>query len=254
VTESLMLAERVRNTIDLGESHFREFKSAVEGKSDQKKRRQLAKICADIGEALVAFANADGGELLIGVEDDGEITGVPHDEDDVNLMLNATKTHVHADSNLPITHATRLSIDSKTILFFAVTKGSTEIYQLNDGRCVRRKDKSTVPETVKRIEFDRQEIRSREFDREFVDGATVADLDGQHVQNLADRFLMGLSIEKYLQQIGLAEFGLNGLRLRRAALLLFARDIQRWHPRSQVRILEVSGTRFCRESALALNL
>jgi ATP-dependent DNA helicase RecG len=242
MSESLLLVERVRNTIDLGESHFREFKSALEGPDGQKKGRSLTRICADIGEALVAFANADGGELLIGVEDDGTITGVPHDENDIRAMLAAVKTHVHPESLLPITHATRLTVDTKSILFFSVAKGSTEIYQLNDGRCMRRKDKTTVPETVKRIEFERQEVKSREYDRLFVDGATVGDLDGSQIQGLADRFLRGLSVEKYLQQIGLAEYGLNGLRLRMAALLLFARDIQRWHPRSQVRILEVAGT------------
>jgi len=45
-----------------------------------------------------------------------------------------------------------------------------------------------------------------------------------------------------LQQIGLAEYAISGLRLRMAALLLFAKDIQRWHPRCQVRILKVAGT------------
>ena len=35
----LLLAERVRNTLILGESHFREFKSALEGKPGNKKPR-----------------------------------------------------------------------------------------------------------------------------------------------------------------------------------------------------------------------
>ena len=59
---------------------------------------------------------------------------------------------------------------------------------------------------------------------------------------MSEVLIKGLSVERYLQQIGLAEYGLNGLRLRMAALLLFAQDIQRWHPRSQVRILQVSGS------------
>jgi len=32
------------------------------------------------------------------------------------------------------------------------------------------------------------------------------------------------------------------LKLRRGALLLFAKNISKWHPRSQVRILRVKGT------------
>ena len=56
--DMLILAERVRNTIELGESHFREFKSAWEGRPGQKKARRWGDVAADIGEALVAFANA----------------------------------------------------------------------------------------------------------------------------------------------------------------------------------------------------
>ncbi len=115
------------------------------------------------------------------------------------------------------------------------------IYQLPDGRCVRGRDKATLPESVDQIQFERQEIKSREYDSQFVDGALVTDLDIKLLQGIADQYIKGLSIERYLQQIGLAEFSQNGLRLKRAALLLFAKDINKWHPRSQVRFLKISG-------------
>lgn len=91
----LLLADRVRNTLILGESHFREFKCSWEGKPDNKKPRLTKAICADIGEALVSFANADGGAILIGVEDDGTITGIPHSEEDIQIMLNSVHTHIY---------------------------------------------------------------------------------------------------------------------------------------------------------------
>ena len=240
--ELLVLAERIGNSIQLGESHFREFKSAFFGPPNDKKPRSLKEICADIGEALVSFANADGGDLLIGVEDNGDVTGVPHKDEEIEKMLNAPISHVHADSKLPIQHSLVSTHGEKKILFFSVSKGTTEIFQLPDGRCVRRKDKCTVPETLKRIVFERQEVRSREYDRQFVDGATVSDLDSQILNELANKFLRGLSIERYLQQVGLAEYSPTGLRIRMAALLLFGKEISRWHPRSQVRIMEVKGT------------
>lgn len=237
----LRIAERIKNTLVLGESHFREFKTALEGKPGHKKPRLLKSICIDIGEALVAFANADGGEVLIGVEDDATITGVPHSDGDVETMLNAVNTHVYQGQKLPLSIASRLSIDGKTVLYFSVNKGTTMIYQLPDGRCVRRKDKATMPASVDQIQFERQEIKSREYDSQFVDGATVTDLNIKLLQGIADQYIKGLSVERYLQQIGLAEYGLNGLRLKRAALLLFAQDIDRWHPRCQVRFLTVHG-------------
>jgi len=240
--DMLILAERVRNTIELGESHFREFKSAWEGRPGQKKARRWGDVAADIGEALVAFANADGGDLLVGVEDDGKITGVPHNGDDLNLLLQATKSHVHKNSILPLQSASSLTMDGLTVLFFSVGKGTTGVFQLPDGRCVRRSGKTTVPESVDRILFDQREARSRAYDSEFVDGAKVTDLDLDILQSISDRYLRGITPEKYLQQIGLGEYGQGGLRLKRAALFLFAKDISRWHPRCQIRFLKVLGT------------
>jgi ATP-dependent DNA helicase RecG len=237
----LLLADKVRNTLILGESHFREFKSALEGRPENKKPRLIKTICADIGEALVSFANADGGAILIGVEDDGTITGIPHSEEDIQTMLNSTHTHIYHNQQLPLNNANKLVLENKTILYFSVNKGTTMIYQLPDGRCVRRKDKSTMPASVDQIQFERQEVKSREYDSQFVDGAMVTDLDVKLLQGIADQYIKGLSIERYLQQIGLAEYAQNGLRVKRAALLLFATDIDRWHPRCQVRFLKVKG-------------
>jgi ATP-dependent DNA helicase RecG len=243
MTDVLILQERIKNSILVGESDFREFKSAMEGRPEAKKTRLAKKICDDIAEALVAFANTDGGEIIIGIEDDLTITGVPHTADDIEMMLNATKTHVYEGQELPMVYKQKLTIDGKLVLFFQVEKGLTEIFQLRDGRVMRRNEKrQTVPANVKKLQLNQQEIKSREFDRLFADGATVADLDIPLVQTLADSYLKGLTVERYLQQLGLAQYAINGLRLTKAAVLLFAKDIQKWHPRSQVRFIKIHGT------------
>jgi ATP-dependent DNA helicase RecG len=174
---ALLLPDRVANNIQLGESHIREFKSAYEGGSNNKKPRSVKEICREIGEQLVGFANADGGDLLIGVEDDGSLSGVPHSRTEIDTMLSAVTTHVYKGQSLPLTFAAPVALRGKTVLFFAVTKGTTQTYQLPDGRCVRRKDKECVPISFDDIQFERQEIRSREFERQFIDGASVTDLD-----------------------------------------------------------------------------
>lgn len=239
--EALTLIQRAKNSISLGESHFREFKTALEGKPGQKKPRRVAAICAEIGEALVAFTNADGGELFIGVEDDGTITGLDHDSNDIETMLNAVNTHILDAKDLPLQISNCLTIEDKKILFFSVTKSTHKIYQLPDGRCMRRQDKSSMPASIEKIQFERRESLSREYDRSFVDDANVADLDLVLIQQIADTIFRGMSPEQYLQQMNLAEYGMGGIRLRRAAILLFAKDVSKWFPRSQIRILKVNG-------------
>lgn len=80
-------AERVETEVDLmeiiqgGETHNLEFKSTLrwnirEQKPDKRKEDVIMK-------SIAAFSNADGGKLLIGVSDDGEIIGL---EDDFNCL------------------------------------------------------------------------------------------------------------------------------------------------------------------------
>jgi ATP-dependent DNA helicase RecG len=240
-SDVLELVERIRNEIQLGESQFTEFKSALEGRPGAKKPRQLVQICRDIGNELVAFANADGGVLVVGVEDDRTVTGVPHSEEEIERMLGATKSHVFAGQALPMIDAAKVEIDGHSILFFSVSKGTSQIYQLPDGRCVRRRDRESLPVAFDKIQFERREIVSREYERQFVDGASVNDLDLDEVQIAANAVFPGMSPSKYLQQAELGEYTTRGLRLRMAALLLFAKDSRRWAARSEIRILRILG-------------
>jgi ATP-dependent DNA helicase RecG len=242
VFDVLTLQERVRTTIRLSESHFREFKSAQEGAPGAKNPRDAKLIKRDIGETLVAFANADGGELLVGVEDDGIILGVPHTQDQVQQFLDAWRTHVHTKTPLPKPAAVQIELDGKTVLYFSVAKGSEFVYLTQDGRCLQRKDRESIPVPSEDIRFERQERASREYDRTFVEGADASALDLEAVIAVGNQVAPGLSPEKVLQLLGLADFNQSGLQLRRAAMLLFAKDVSRWHPRCEARLLRVSGT------------
>ena len=52
--------------------------------------RKSAKIDAkSLAVHLIAFANADGGTLAIGVEDDGKITGIDGYAENINELLRA---------------------------------------------------------------------------------------------------------------------------------------------------------------------
>lgn len=241
MAEIITLTQRATVSISLGESHFREFKTALEGKPGKKRPRNPTAICKEIGEALVAFANADGGELFIGVEDDGTITGLQHNQEDIETMLNAVHTHILDSECLPLQICTSITISDKQILFFSVTKSTEKIFQLPDGRCMRRLDKCTIPACIDSLFFERRESISRAFDRAFIDNVAVSDLDLALVQQLADNLLRGMSPEQYLQQLNLAEYGIGGIRLKRAAVLLFAKDIVKWFPYSQIRIVKVNG-------------
>lgn len=242
MADLLGLSDRITLAISLGESHFREFKSAYQGPPDARRFRPTDDVCDDIATTLVAFANADGGELFVGVEDDGEVSGVPHRRQHIETMLTAPKVRIH--DSTPLTSARALSVKYKdaTILYFAVAKGTQYVHHTSQGRCLQRKDRDSLSIASESVQVSRAEQASREYDRHFVDGATVDDLNIHLVREVGEQISKGMSAERCLQHLELAEFDGERLRLRRAALLLFAKEVWKWHPRPQVRLLKVAGT------------
>ncbi|MDP2960146.1 MAG: putative DNA binding domain-containing protein, partial [candidate division Zixibacteria bacterium] len=240
--EVLTLKERILTSVKLSESHFREFKSAIEGEPGKKLPRSIKDISKDIGETLVAFSNADGGEILIGIEDDGEITGIPHNEKEILTMKEAYKTNVHKDTPIsnPIIHETE--INGKKILYIFVDKGDKYCYLTSNGRCLQRLDKQNIPRPPEQILSDRRESISREYDRKYVDGCTTQNLDLKIINELVKMISPGSSAERCLQFLRLADYFQGSTRPTKAAVLLLAEDILRWYPRCEVRIIKVKGS------------
>ncbi len=237
----LDLQERIQLAIRIGESQFREFKSASDGAPGSKKPRSMRAAAEDVGRTLVAFANADGGELLVGVEDDGTVTGLPYDETQIEQLLDAPNTHVHRDTPLPSPRKAVVSIGGFNVAYFSVPKGTQYVHLTSDGRCLKRVDRDSVPVSAEHISAHRIEEQSRSWDREIVPGASLSDLDLDLIESVASQIAYGISAEKCLQYLELAEFTPEGLRIKNAGIMLFAKDIRRWHPRCQVRVLWVHG-------------
>ena len=60
-------------------------------RSDSRKRRD-EDLARDIARLLSGLANADGGTLLVGVEPDKSVTGVPHEGDELYNLILAPQT------------------------------------------------------------------------------------------------------------------------------------------------------------------
>ena len=133
-------------------------------------------------------------------------------------------------------------MENKTVLVFQVQKGTRYIHLTSDGRCLQRRDTDTVPVASEEIQFERHEQLSREYDRQWIDNATVSDLRLDLLERVTETVSPGLSPEKCLQSLGLAEFADGSLQLRAAALLLFSSDVGKWHPRSEIRLQQVAGS------------
>jgi len=76
------------------EGQFFERKSCYERGSGSPKRREAREVARDVAETLAAMANADGGTLALGIEDDGTPTGVDYPPDRLEVIVQAPKPHI----------------------------------------------------------------------------------------------------------------------------------------------------------------
>ena len=95
-----------------------------------------------------------------------------HQDEILKSMESSWKAYVHESTPLPAPTIRRLTFGNKELLYFAVPKGTAHVHVTSDGRCLQRFDKEIRP-----VPAERKEQRSREYDRVFVDGASLKDLD-----------------------------------------------------------------------------
>ena len=96
------------------EGQFFERKSCYERYGKRLRRRDVRSMAKDIAETLSAMANADGGTVVLGVENDGTPTGVDYPEDRLNVLREAPKNLVRpplrARLETPNVHGVRLLV------------------------------------------------------------------------------------------------------------------------------------------------
>ena len=222
------------------EGQFLEFKSAYEQPGGvHLKRRKAAEVARDIAETLSAMANADGGTLLLGIEDDKTVTGVDYPEDKLALFRQATQNLLRPPLKARLTELTH---EGHLVLAFEVDP-SIVPHQLTDGRYLLRVRDQNLPFPADQIAVLKSARASGQYERQFVHEARFEDLDPE----LLARFVQHLGDPRPVEEIldrdyRLIDFHNGRPRLTLAALLLFARDPLRWHPRCGVDFVKFEGT------------
>ena len=112
----------------------------IEFKSDLKKLPN-----SDIFEAVVAFANTEGGDLYLGIEDNGKVTGVHKDHENI-LTVNA---FIANNTVPPISVRSEIIDDILPVLRISVPKTYSGITATISGKILRRQLKANgEPENV----------------------------------------------------------------------------------------------------------
>jgi len=220
------------------EGQFFERKSCYEHTAGRLQRRKVRDVAWNVAETLAAMANADGGSLVLGLEDDATVTGVDFPDDRMEVLRGAMETHIRPPLKARIREE---ELQGVLILLFE-TDWSPEVHQLTDGRYLLRIGDSNMPFPADQIEAIKAGKRRRMAEARFVLEASVADLDTSLLAELRERTGLMLSDEELLWHYRLAELRNGRMLPSLAALLLFGKDPGRWHPRCGIDFVKYEGT------------
>lgn len=236
----LLTTSELRTILSRREGQFVEFKSAWDRDSTPPKPLGRRPLRDKIADAVAAFANADGGLLLVGVDDDGTPTGHGYSDEHVDQFFAVPRRRLAPAVDC---RTERLALDCHEILAFEVPM-APEAVMIDGNGFPYRVGAQIIREPQETINQRKQAYRRVGYERRFRAEATVDDVD----LSLAEAFLKetpvgARSVLEALQRYGLIEPGTDGWRVTNAALLLFARrPALRWHPRAGLRVFRVAGT------------
>ena len=219
------------------EGQFFERKSCFDRSNGQKKLRKARDVARDVAETLSAMANADGGILALGIEDDGTVTGFHYPEKRWNVILEAPRRLVSP----PLKASYRwVELDGKQVLVFEVD-WSADVHQLSDGRYLMRIGDKNMPFPASDIAAIKAGKRKRITESRLIPDATLQDLDPQLLEALRKKFGFTGPAEELLDRFRLIERRNGRIVLSLAAILLFARDPLQWHPKCMIDFVKWQG-------------
>ncbi len=204
----------------------------------------------DIARHIVAFANANGGVLVIGIEDDGQITGF-HNNDSKSINDFLEIPYSSCKGRIKIEHEIRkVTVNSKkdSILLLFIEPSDNAVIKTSDDKVYLRvgdKSKLLNHEQVTQLEYDKGE---RVFEDIVVEDSSMEDVDLQLLQQYKEKLGTSLSYEEILDARGLLKRG----HLTNAGILLFAKYPTKFLPNARLRLLKFDGTRF--ETGRRLNI
>lgn len=167
----------------------------IEFKSDKKKLNDSAII-----DAVVAFANTNGGEIYLGVENNGDITGLHEDHRDITRLA----AYIANNTIPPISVRAEIIDEEKPVLMIQVPRNRSIVASAS-GKIQRRRiradgEPENVPMYPYEINTRLSELSLLDFSAQPVSGASYSDLDPLERERLR-KIILAYNGEKSLLEL-----------------------------------------------------
>lgn len=205
-------------------------------------RKSARKDTGEIAKHLMAFANAAGGKLVVGIEDDGTVTGFKRDK--AHSIEGFEQAHVTELTPSPRVEIERVPVvntegeDDQVLVMDVDFSKDQVVHQRKDGRVALREGDRSVwldYEQIRALEHDKGEVV---FEDAVCRKAAVDDLDGDAIDLYRQALgADGIDDEQLLRS---KEF-LDDGRPTNACVVLFAREPSQKMPQVRIRVVKVDG-------------
>ncbi len=213
--------------------------------------RKSAKIKpADIARHIVAFANANGGILVVGVEDDGKVTGFNYTSaKNINDFREVPFSMCRGNVSFECEEQ-KVTVGNQeySILIFYINPSNDKVIKTLEGKVYLRvgdKSKLLNHEQVTQLEYDKGE---RYFEDLIVEDSSFEDVDIELLDQYIHILNTSLTGEEVLEARGLYRKG----HLTNAGVLLFSKFPTKFLPNARLRLIKYDGLKM--ETGKRLNI
>jgi len=193
-----------------------------------------------LAETMAAFANSDGGAILVGVNAEGQATGQVY-ADEVEAALRA----VVQECRPPVDVRWHQAADEEGLAFAIVVARSPELHSLADGRVLVRAGAENRPLSGDQIRQLAATKSVGDFEAELAPGARREDFDDEVIAEFVAKWeerrrrAWTGPVDNLLLEVGALDE--NG-RPTIAGVLLFARNPRAFLPQSGLTFVKFVGT------------
>ncbi len=208
-------------------------------------RKSIQIDCKSLAITVVAFANADGGRIAIGITDKTRtIEGVDNNTKQLNELLRVPYDYCNPSIPVRIEQVPCVDVDGNDNHVVVMhIEPSLEVHANQaDEAYIRVGDKSRKLTFEERTQlmYDKGE---RYFEDKAVSEATVDDIDVNLVKSYIDKIGYTKSPMEYLRENrGFIRIKDGKEQVSGAAILLFGKDPQLFFPRARIRFIRYEGT------------
>lgn len=214
----------------------------AEGESIEVEFKQSFHSVQEIARVIAAFANTQGGLLVLGVKSDGTIEGIKENLDIIQQKISQANATIHP---APITNVGIHTLDHKKVILITVHKADSSVFHSVEGVIYVR-----LGSTVQKLEGQSivEFLRNRQillFEESLEFSASLKDIDENKVKeylNLRKQtdYLQNHSIQDFLLSKKLISFQPD-VKLKSVSLLFFAKDSQSFFPYNLIKLVRFDG-------------